>query len=101
MAKIDSKIVKYPEPVTQPGRYSVAQQKESYTHFGRKIILTVNNARDEKRSLFVAYPTEVSDRSLLARLVKAFGDDPEEWIGRKIEVAFSKEGKRTIEPVVK
>lgn len=101
MTKIDTKIMKYPESVRQPGRYTIVAQKEANTRFGRTIILTVNNTKGEKYSLFVAYPPEISENSLLALLVRAFGDDVEQWLDRKIDVTKDKDGNRRVEPVVK
>jgi hypothetical protein len=61
----------------------------------------VLNPKGEERSLFVPYSTEVSSRTNLARLLRAFGDDASRWIGRKVNVTVGQDGKRTIEPVVK
>jgi len=101
MGRIDSKFTKYPPTVTQPGRYTFQQIKERETRFGRTLISTVTNSKDERFSFFIPYPAEVSDKSLLARLTKAFGDDTEQWLGRKIDVTFDRYGRRRIEPTAR
>jgi len=103
MQPIQTKFIKYDPPVT-PGdgndRYAITAQKDGQTKYGRTKILTLKG-KGEKRSLFVNYPEEASDQSTLAKLVHAFGTDPEQWIGRKIDISFDQNGRRRIEPVVK
>jgi hypothetical protein len=101
LGKIDTKFTKYPPAATQPGRYNIQQVKERETRYGRALILTLANARGEKFSLFVAYPTEISDKSLLARLTKRFGDDTEQWLGKKIDLTYDRNDRRRVDPVTR
>ena len=102
MTKLQVKITEYPEQVTQPGRYSIQSVKPPQeTRYELALILIVTSAKNEERSLFVPYSLEISNRTNLGRLLQAFGDDTDRWIGRKVDVTIDKDGKRTIEPVVK
>ena len=102
MTKLQVKMTEYPEQVTQSGRYTVQEVKgPQETRFGLALINIVASAKGEERSLFVPYSTEVSSRTNLARLMQAFGNDTDRWIRRKVDVTIDKDGKRTIEPVVK
>jgi hypothetical protein len=71
------------------------------TRFGPALINIVTDAKGEERSLFVPYSIEASPRTNLARLMRAFGDETDRWVGRKVDVTVDKDGKRTVEPVVK
>jgi hypothetical protein len=99
LGRIDAKFTKYPPVATQPGRYAIQQVKERETRYGRALILTLANARGEKFSLFVAYPSEISDKSLLARLTRAFGHDTEAWLGKKIDLTYDRNDRRRINPL--
>jgi hypothetical protein len=101
MVEIRAKFTKYPPVATQPGRYTIQQVKERETRHGRALILTLANARGERFSLFVAYPTEISDKSLLARLTKRFGDDTEQWVSKKIDLTYDQNDRRRIDPVTR
>lgn len=102
MTKLPVKITDFPDQVDQSGLLTIQEVKDPQeTRFGLALILIVTNPKGEQRSLFVPYSTEISSRTNLARLLKAFSDDTTRWIGRKINVAISEDGKRTIEPVVK
>lgn len=101
MGKIDSKFTKYPPAITQPGPYTFAQIKEQQTRYGRTLVSTVTNSKSERYSLFIPYPAEISDKSLLARLTKSFGNETEQWLGNKIDVTLDKDGRRRINPLVK
>jgi len=101
MGKIDSKFMKYPPAVTEEGRYAFQEIKERETRYGRTLIGTVTNTKNERFSLFIPFPAEISDKSLLARLTRAFGDDTEQWVGRKIDLTLDRYDRRRIEPVVR
>lgn len=96
------KIAEYPEQVAQSGRYTVRAVKgPQETRFGPALINIVADAKGEERSLFIPYSAEISSRTNLARLLQAFGDDTDRWVGRKVDVTVGSDGKRAIEPVVK
>jgi hypothetical protein len=101
MVEISISIKKYPPVATQPGRYTIQQVKERETRYGRNLILTVANAKGEKFSLFVAYPTEISDKSLLARLTRTFGNDTEAWLGKKVDLTYDRNARRRVDPVTR
>jgi hypothetical protein len=102
MTKLPTKIADYPQQVTQSGRCTIQAVKgPQETRFGPALINIVTDAQGEERSLFVPYSTEVSPRTNLARLIQAYGEDTDRWVGRKVDVTVDKDGKRTIEPVVK
>jgi hypothetical protein len=102
MTKLSVKITEYPEQVSQPGRYAITNVKPPQeTRYDLALILIVASAKNEERSLFVPYSPEISNRTNLGRLLQAFGDETDRWVGRKVDVSIDKDGKRTIEPVVK
>jgi hypothetical protein len=101
MVKIDSTFTKYPPTATQQGRYTIQQIKEHETRHGRALILNVTNAKGERFSLFIPYPAEISDKSLLARLTKAFGDDTEAWLSKKIDLTYDRNRRRRVDPVTR
>jgi hypothetical protein len=101
MGKLGIQVEDYPEQVNEPGQYTIKDVKtKQKTRFGIADILTVANAKGE-RSLFVQHSDQTTSRTNLGRLVKAFTDDPDRWIGKKIHVTIGEDGKRTLEPVVK
>ncbi len=102
MTKLSVKITEYPEQVTQPGRYTIHSVKPPQeTRYDLALILIVTSAKNEEKSLFVPYSPEISNRTNLGRLLQAFGDDTDRWVGRKVEVTIDKDGRRTIEPLTK
>jgi hypothetical protein len=101
MTRLNVKVAKYPPQVIQPGRYKIRAAKgPQETRYGQTLILIVANDRDQQGSLFLPFATEVSEQSNLGRLVKAFGDDSEQWIGKDLDLSIDQTGRRTIEPVV-
>jgi hypothetical protein len=101
LARINAKFTKYPPVVTQRGRYTIQHVREHETRYGRTLIPTITDAKGERFSLFVPYPAEISDKSLLARLTRAFGDDTDQWVGRKIQLTLDRNGRRRIDPVTR
>ena len=102
MTKLPVHVSHFPEQVDEAGVYTIKQYKQPQKlQYGTSIILTVSDAKAQERSIFVPYAAEISDNTNLGRLVQVLGDDPDHWIGKKIEVIFDKEGKRKIVPVVK
>jgi hypothetical protein len=101
MTKLQVKITEYPEQVSEVGRYTIRNVKPPQeTRYDLALILIVSSAKNEERSLFVPYSPEMSSRTNLGRLLHAFGDDTDRWVGHKVDVSIDKEGRRTIEPVV-
>jgi hypothetical protein len=101
MTKLNVRLAQYPSQLTQPGRYEIqAVKPPQETRYGQTLILVVTNAKGQQGSLFVPFAAETSEQSNLGRLVKAFTDDTDKWIGRKIDVSIDEAGKRTIEPVL-
>ena len=102
MGKLPIHVTHFPEQVDEEGVYTIKQFKQpKELQYGTSIILTVTDAKSQERSIFVPYSSETSDNTNLGRLVKALGDDPDHWIGKKIEVTFDRNGKRRITPVAK
>ena len=102
MVKLEAKIVQYPEQVTQPGRYLIKTVKPPQeTRYGLTMILILTNAKGEERSLFIPFSSETTEQTNLGRLMKAFNNETDHWIGKQVDVAFDETGKRTIRPVVK
>ena len=100
MTKLSVKVTEYPEQVTEAGRYTIQAVKgPQETRYGLALILIVTTAKGEERSAFVPYSTEASNRTSLARLLTAYGDETERWIRRKIDVTMDSDNKRRIEPV--
>jgi len=85
--------------VNEAGSYVIKNVKtKEQTRFGIANILTVSNSKGDG-SVFVQHSDEPSSRTNLGRLVKAFGDDTDRWVGKKIEVTIDDDGKRRIDPV--
>ncbi len=102
MTKLPVKVTDYPEQTNEAGRYVIQSVKgPQETRFGLALILVVANAKGEERSVFVPYSTETSNRTSLARLLAAYGDETERWIKRKIDVALDSDNKRRVDPVTK
>jgi len=100
MTKLQVNVAHFPEQVNEPGEYTIKQYRQpKELKYGVTITLITTNSKGEERSLFVTYKPETSDNTNLGRLVKCFGDDPEHWIGKKIEITFDQD-KRHIQPVV-
>lgn len=94
------KITEYPEQVTEAGRYAIQAVKgPQETRYGLALILIVTNSKGEEKSAFIPYSTEASNRTSLARLLGAYGDETERWVKRKIDVTIDSDNKRRIEPV--
>ncbi len=95
------KLTEYPEQVTGAGRYTIQAVKgPQETRYGLTLILIVTTAKGEERSAFIPYSAEASNRTSLARLMAAYGDETERWIKRKIDVTIDSDGKRRIDPVI-
>jgi hypothetical protein len=102
MTRLSVKLTQWPEQVTQPGRYNIQSAKPPQeTRFGSTLILIVTNAKGQQGSLFVPFAPETTEQTNLGRLVKAFGEDTDQWIGKQLDVTLDESGKRTIRPVVK
>jgi hypothetical protein len=101
MVEISTDFKKYPPTATRQGLYTIQQVKKHQTRYGPTLILTLSNSKGEKFSLFVSCPEEISDKSLLARLSRAFGKDTEAWLGKKIELTYDRNDRRRIDPVTR
>lgn len=100
MVKLESKIVHYPEQVTQPGRYLIKSVKPPQeTRYGLTVILILTNTRGEERSAFIPYSSETTEQTNLGRLMKAFDSETDHWTGKQVDIALDESGKRTIRPV--
>ena len=100
MVKLESKIVQYPEQLTEPGRYVIKSVKPPQdTRFGPTVILILTSGKGEERSAFVPYSSETTEVTNLGRLLKAFGNDTDRWRDKQVDVTFDESGKRTIRPV--
>lgn len=101
MSKLNVKVSHHPAQVREDGEYmikSVTTPKPS--NYGSAIVLTVLNKDREERALFVPFSSEVTDQTNLGRLVNAFTDDTNQWVGKRINVTIEN-NQRTIEPVAK
>lgn len=56
------------------------------TTFGKKLIATVSMKDDEKFCIFV-------NNTSLERLIEAYGDDDEKWIGKTVKLTLEKNEK--------
>jgi hypothetical protein len=101
LTKIQAKFTKYPPVATQPGRYTIQQVKEHQTRYGPTLILTIANSKGDRFSLFVSCPEQISDKSLLARLTRAFSDETDQWVGGKIELTLDRNRRRRVDPVTR
>jgi hypothetical protein len=102
MTKLPIHVTHFPEQVDEEGVYTIKQYKQpKELQYGTSIILTVTDAKTQERSIFVPYSAETSDNTNLGRIVKVLGDDPDHWVGKKIEVTFDRNGKRRITPIAK
>ena len=99
---LDSTIADYPSIVSAPGNHTIKNVKgPQETRFGLTIILTTADSKNKEGSIFVPFAKEISKNTNLARLITAFGQETDKWIGKKIRVTFDSDGKRRIEPVAK
>jgi hypothetical protein len=102
MTRLNVKVAQYPTQITQPGRYEIrAVRPLQETRYGQTLILIVTSDKGQEASLFVPFATETSEQSNLGRLVKAFTDDTDKWIGKKLDLSIDQTGRRTVEPVAK
>jgi hypothetical protein len=102
MVKLESRIVQYPEQVSQPGLYLIKSVKPPQeTRFGPTVILVLTSAKGEERSLFIPFSSETTEQTNLGRLLKTFGNDTDRWTDKQVDVAFDESGKRTIRPIAK
>jgi len=100
MVKLETKIVQYPIQATQPGRYLIKSVKAPQeTRYGLTMIVIVTNAKGEVRSLFIPFSSETTEQTNLGRLMKAFDNETDHWIGKQLDVTLDESGKRTIRPV--
>ena len=67
------------------------------TKYGTAIVLTLVGKDVVEKTLFVPYSERVTDQTNLGRLIAAFGNDTDEWVGKRINVTIEN-NQRTIEP---
>jgi 16S rRNA U1498 N3-methylase RsmE len=102
LTKLEVKVRKTIAQVDQSGRYTItAVSDPRSTKFGTAIVLTLTNAADQQRALFVPYSSEPSDSSNLGRLVLAFGPETSLWPKKKIDVTIGADKRRTVKPLGK
>ena len=102
MTILTTNVRKSPEPVKEPGRYTIKSVSEiRNTKYGQVIDLTVLNSAGEERLLSIAYSLEVSEQSNLGRLIKAFGSDNALWPKKKLDIDIDADKRRTVKPVAK
>jgi hypothetical protein len=100
MPKLNVKVVHHPAQVIEDGQFTVKSVTTPQpTKYGSAIVLTVVGRDREERALFIPFSSEVTDQTNLGKLVGAFGDDPDQWIGKRINVTIGDHNQRTVEPV--
>ena len=100
--KLETKMTQYLEQVTQPGLYTIREVKpQRQTRYGRALPVVLSNAKGQEVIMLLPYPTEITDRTNLGRLVRAYGDETDQWIKKKVEVTIYENGRRRIEAVPK
>lgn len=93
-----------PNPlVDEDGQYTITSVKTSRpTKVGNMPIMAVrvlNKNREEKALLLPVFPS-VTDQSNLGKLVNAFGQETENWVGKRISVRIDN-NRTVIEPMAK
>ena len=101
MSKLNVKVSHHPAQVSEDGEYTIKSVTTPQpSKYGSAIVLTVLNKDREERAVFVPFSSEVTDQTNLGRLVNAFTDDTNQWIGKRINVTIEN-NQRTIEPVAR
>jgi hypothetical protein len=101
MTDLGIEVDDVPEQVTEPGELTIKKVNVNQkTRLGSAHQLILTNSKTES-ILYVQHRDRTTSSTNLGRLVKAFGPDPDRWVGKKIEVTFDKDGKRKIVTVVK
>lgn len=101
MNKLNVKVSHHPAQVREDGEYTIKSVTTPQpSNYGRAIVLTVLSKDREEKAVFVPFSSEVTDQTNLGRLVNAFGDDTDQWNGKRINVTIDN-NQRTIEPVGK
>lgn len=99
MGKLNVKVVHHPSQVDENGQYTIKTATTPQpTKYGAAIVLTVLNKDRQERALFVPFSEEVTDQTNLGRLIGAFGNDTDQWIGKRVNITIEN-NQRTIEPV--
>jgi hypothetical protein len=93
---MELKVTWYPEEeLNKPGTYEIRDVILSFEP-DRQLILILAQSR---RRASIPYPHETFEDTDLVRLIKAFGDETEGWIGKNIRVTSDSDGKRRIDPL--
>jgi hypothetical protein len=99
LGKLSVKIVHHPGQVNENGQYLIkAVTTPQPTKYGTALVLTVVGKNGVEKALFAPYSEEVTDQTNLGRLIAAFGNDTDQWVGKRLDVAIEN-NQRTIEPV--
>ena len=99
MSKLNVKVVHHPAQVNENGQYIIKSVTTPQpTKYGTAIVITLQNKDREEKALFIPYSTEVTDQTNLGRLVNAFSDETNQWVGKRISVTIDN-NQRTVEPV--
>jgi hypothetical protein len=89
-------VVAYPEEIRKPGTYTIREVKRTWNE-----IIIVTEPRGSLRIEYVEWmdgPDPVPENTDLARLIKAFSDETDAWLGKRVRVTF-KAGICRIDPV--
>lgn len=98
MGKLSVKVVHHPSQVNENGQFTIKTVATPQpTKYGTAIALTVLSKDREEKALFVPFSEEVTDQTNLGRLIKAFGNETDQWVGKRINVTIDN-NQRTIEP---
>jgi len=100
MSKLNVKVV--PNPlVNESGQYTITKVTAPQpTMFGQMIGVRVLTKNGEEKSILVPVYAKVTDQSNLGKLVTAFGDETDSWVGKRINVKIVN-NRSFIEPVPK
>lgn len=93
------KVVPYPL-VNETGQYTIKRVTEPQpTMFGQMIGVRVLNKNGEEKAILVPIYAKVTDQSNLGKLVTAFSDETDKWVGKRINVKIVN-NRSFIEPVL-
>jgi len=97
MSKLNVKVV--PNPlVNESGLYTIKGVKTAPTKFGSMMAIRVSGKSQEEKSILVPVFPKVTNQTNLGKLVEAFGDETDKWVGKRINITIEN-NRSTIEPI--
>ena len=105
MTKLNVKIKEFIEAVSESGRYTIrgATEKQDSQYPAVLLELVKNNNGVKYRQFIpknIANDNEVKLNTNLGRLVQAWTDETERWLGKQIDIKIDERDRRHVYPVI-